>query len=164
MGWGSIASVCFTNPKHRVSHEVPFVPLSPNCHTSEKLVLTCHRSFEGRIRRWPFQTNTSPWAAVTHIHFRCRQLQGCGMCLNCVASPYNSGNEFTLSVTSIVFTRFREPPARCGVHRSGRGLCTREALHTLTNVPAPLSLTLAFITPVTWESMPHPSCAGSLWM
>lgn len=34
------------------------------------------------------------------------------MCLNCVASLQNSGNEFTLSVTSIVFTRFQEQLAR----------------------------------------------------
>lgn len=57
---------------------------------------------------------------MTHIHFRRKQLQGSlaalhlyFMCLNCVASLHNSGNEFTLSVTSIVFTRFQGQPAWC---------------------------------------------------
>lgn len=42
---------------------------------------------------------------------------GSRLCLNCVASLSNSGNEFTLSLTSIVFTRFQEQPAGCGAFR-----------------------------------------------
>lgn len=57
------------------------------------------------------------------------------MCLNCVAALHNSGNEFTLSVTHIVFTRFPWQPAWCQARQEllalqPRGACPG-ALSTL---------------------------------
>ena len=99
--------------------------------------------------------NTLLRATVTHIHFRCRQLHWSRLCLNCVASLCNSGNEFTLSVASIMFTRFWEQPA-------GRGAWQHSLM--LVNAPAPLHLTLTFITPATQKSIPLPLGAGNVWM
>ena len=84
-----------------------------------------------------------------------RQLQGSCLCLNCVASLCNSGNEFTLSVASIMFTQFWEQPA-------GRGAWQHSLM--LVNAPAPLHLSLTFITPATQKSTPLPLGAGNVWM
>ena len=53
-------SVDFTNPRPLgVSHEAHFVLFSPNCLTSEKLVLTCHPSSQWQIKRGRFSQHTA---------------------------------------------------------------------------------------------------------
>lgn len=146
-----------------MGHEVLFVLFSPNCHTSKKLVLTCHRSSEWGIKRWPFQPSASLPATVTHIHFRWRQLWGAA-CVWTVWPPCLIQEMSLLYLWQASCSHgFRSSQQGVGLFGSGPGMWTHRAVLT-SLMPSPTPPDHDFITPVTWKRMPPYLVCWKFWM
>lgn len=156
--------VYFTSPKLRAGHEVLFVLFSPNCLTSKKLVLTYHPSSQWQIKCGPFSPARCcepQWHTFVSGSGSCRG----AACVWTVWPPY------IIQEMSLLYLWQASCSHGLGSSRQGVGLCssspgmcTHHASLTLAKAPAPVHLTVTFITPATWESMPHPLGAGNVWM